>query len=91
MELNRVQFAILDALYFVEPYSTLLEEVDAAPGVIAAELHTLIHRGYVQVMVFDEAAQDYVKTPFRDTDNLHAYRYLATKQGLLAHNGSALA
>lgn len=87
MELNDTQFAILDALYFVEPFQHIVEEVGEPRAVVGAELKTLIDRRLVQVMEFDPHRQDYVKTPFLDGDKLDEYHYLATKEGLLAHNG----
>ena len=38
-------------------------------------------------MRFDEQKQDYVKSFIFDSDDMHAYSYLAKKDGLLAHNG----
>ena len=37
-------------------------------------------------MFFDENKQEFIKTFFYDSDNMRAYSYLATKDGLLAHN-----
>ncbi|MBX3100891.1 MAG: hypothetical protein KF690_00115 [Bacteroidetes bacterium] len=86
-ELTDIQFRILDALYFVEPFDNIVSEVGGSPAVVAAELKELITRRWVQVMAFDPRSQDYVPTFFHDADNMHAYHYLATKEGLLKHNG----
>ncbi len=86
-ELTDLQFDILDALYFVEPYETILREVGAPEHLLGAELRTLISRRYVQPMHFDPKANDWVRATFHDTDRLADYRYLATKEGLLKHNG----
>ena len=86
-DLTDIQFRILDALYFVEPFETLVAEVAASPAIVGAELKELIARRWVQVMAFDAKAQDYVPTFFHDADNMHAYQYLATRDGLLKHNG----
>jgi hypothetical protein len=86
-ELNTVQFEILDALYFVEPLDKILEEVEAPKPVIIAELRFLISQRFVQALVFDETAKDFVKTAFYDADHMEEYRYLATKEGLLHHSG----
>jgi hypothetical protein len=90
-DLSELQFDILDALYFVEPYQSLLSEVMAQSGaseqLIVADLKQLIAWRYVQVLRYDEHANDWLKTPFHDADDLHAFRYLATKEGLLVHNG----
>ncbi len=86
-ELNDIQFEILDALYFVEPLENILSEVDASREVVQDELRTLIDWRYVQAMSFDDDAQDYLPSPHYDTDKMGDYRYLATKQGLMAHQG----
>jgi len=86
-ELNELQFQILGALYFVEPYENILAEVDAPENLVGAELRTMLHLRWVQAMRFDERSQDYVSSALHDTDDLRAYRYLATREGLLAHAG----
>jgi hypothetical protein len=87
MDLNDIQFRILDALYFVEPFERLLEEVGGSEAIVSDELKTLISRRLVQVMRFDETRNDYVKSPVMDVDNMRHYAYLATREGLMAHNG----
>lgn len=86
-DMNEVQWQILDSVYFVESFEHILEEVDSTRPIVADELKIMIDKGWIQVMEFNEEAGDYVKTIFYDTDDMHAYRYLATKQGLLKHNG----
>ena len=86
-ELNDVQYAILDALYFTEPLDNILGEVAASQAVVEDEIRTLIDWRYVQAMAFDEASQDYLPSAHYDADHMGDYRYVATKEGLLAHNG----
>ncbi|MEZ4830304.1 MAG: hypothetical protein R3C61_29065 [Bacteroidia bacterium] len=86
-ELNDIQFQILDAVYFVESFENVLEESGAPAPVVVDEIRTLIDRGWLQVMVFDEAKGDYVRTSIFDTDHLEEYHFLATRAGLLKHNG----
>ena len=82
-----LQFAVLDALYFVEPYDRILEEVGEPEHVVGAVLRELIALRWVQPMRFDKASNDFVRSHVFDTDDLRACHYLATKEGLLAHNG----
>lgn len=84
--MNDIQFEIIDKLYFVEPYSTLLKEIQVPENVLKNELKEMIKLGWVQVMQFDEKYQDYVATPFFNVDDLHSYYFLATKAGLLNHH-----
>ena len=51
------------------------------------ELRTMIDRGWIQVMMFDKEKGDYIGTAIYDTDHLEEYHFLATKAGLLKHNG----
>jgi hypothetical protein len=87
MELNSDQFAILDTLYFVEPFDRIVEESGLPESVVKDELRTLIAQRLVQVMQFDEGSKDYVRTNMYDADNMRACHYLATKEGLLKHSG----
>jgi hypothetical protein len=84
--LSDIEYDILNAIYFVEPFQTIKEECRAPEKVVADVLKQLIARKLVSPMQFDEEKQEYVRTYFHDSDNMHAFHYLATKDGLLAHN-----
>ncbi|WNJ20150.1 hypothetical protein [Pontibacter sp. G13] len=86
-QLNDLQFQILDSLYFVESFDHVVEEAGEPIPHVVDELRTLIDKGLVQVMSFDDSVQDYVRSSIFDTDNLNQYHFLATKQGLMLHNG----
>ncbi|MEL7063440.1 MAG: hypothetical protein AAFP00_06850, partial [Bacteroidota bacterium] len=64
-----------------------LDEVDFPRPVVLDEMKNMIDKGWVQVMQMDEVANDYVRTNIYDSDNLQEYQFLATKEGLLRHNG----
>jgi hypothetical protein len=85
-ELDDVEYEILNCLYFVEPFEKLLEELSFPSNIIADVLKTLIQKKLVVAMKWDEQSQDYKRSFIYDSDNMHAYSYLATKEGLLAHN-----
>lgn len=87
-EIDEVEFEVLNVLYFVEPFEKILEEVSFPNNIVADALKTLIHKKWVVAMKWDEGIQDYKRSFIYDSDNMHAYSYLATKEGLLAHNGS---
>lgn len=86
-ELNELQFQILDSIYFMESLSHIVEEADSPRAIVIDEIRTMIDRGWVQVMAFQEESGEYLRTGIFDTDNLGDYRFLATKDGLLKHNG----
>jgi hypothetical protein len=85
-ELDDIEFEILNCLYFVEPFEKILEEVDFPANVVADVLKTLIHKKMVVAMFWDDKIQDYKRSFIYDSDNMNSYSYLATKEGLLAHN-----
>ncbi len=86
-ELNDTQFAILDTLYFVESYAHILEDTGIAEAVVRDEIKQMVDKGWIHVYQFDEDEGDFVRTRIYDSDNMHEYHFLASKDGLLKHNG----
>jgi hypothetical protein len=84
--LTDIEYDILNAIYFVEPFQNILDECKEPEPIVADVLKQLIDKKYVTPMQFDEEKQEYVRTFFYDSDNMRAYSYLATKEGLMAHN-----
>ena len=81
-----LEFEILDAIYFVEPFETILNEVsEKCYGVVKECLRKLIRKRWVQVMVFNEEKQEFLSSTFFDFDRMDDYHFLATKDGLKAH------
>lgn len=85
--MNDAQFSILDTLYFVEPYDQIIAETGLPESVVKDELRNLIAARLVQVMSYDEKSKDFVRSSMYDADDMRAYHYLATKEGLLKHSG----
>ncbi|MSQ79544.1 MAG: hypothetical protein EXR21_07705 [Flavobacteriaceae bacterium] len=83
------EFEILNCLYFVEPFSRILEETGIDRNIAADVLKDLIARKLVSPMRFDDDAKEYVRSYIYDGDHMDDYHYLATKEGLLLHNGRA--
>ncbi len=85
--MEKLEFEILDAIYFVEPFETILKEVtENRLGVIKETLRNLIRRRWVQVMTWNEERQEMGSTAFYDYDRMEQFHFLATKEGLMAHN-----
>ncbi len=85
--MEELEFEILDSIYFVEPFETIVKEVsEKRLGVIIETLRKLIKKRYVQVLIYNEEKQDFLSTPFFDFDRMDELRFLATKEGLTAHN-----
>ena len=79
------EFDVLDELYFVQPFSYLVEEMSMAAEELKPILSALLSKGWVKCFynMNDEVFEHELdfENQFKD------YCYLATKQGLLAHNG----
>lgn len=85
-QLSDIEYDILNAIYFVEPFQNILDECKAPEKIVADVLKHLIAKKYVTPMQFDEEKQEFVRTYFYDSDDMRAYYYLATKDGLMIHN-----
>lgn len=80
--MNEVAFEVLDELYFVTPYHALLEAVAMDEEVLRDTLIDLASKGWIVIYSsMDEEAEEY-----NLEDNWRSYFYLASKQGLFAHN-----
>ncbi len=86
-EIDPLEMDVLNCLYFVEPFETILEETGLSPAIAGDVLKILISKKWVTPMKFDEKEQEYIRSFIYDTDRMHDYRYMATKEGLMRHNG----
>jgi len=84
--LNDIEFDILGAVYFVEPFEHILEECNEKTAVVADVLKQLIHKKFIIPMKWDEEKKEFIRSFIYDTDDMRQYHYLATKDGLMAHN-----
>ena len=85
-QLTDVEYQILDVLYFVEPLDKILDEVDFPAAIVMDSLRFLLDHRLVSALAWDAGTSDFQRTAIYDTDNLGSYRFLATKDGLFAHN-----
>ncbi len=86
-EIDPLEMDVLNCLYFVEPFETILEETGLSPAIAGDVLKILISKKWVTPMKFDETEQEYIRSFIYDTDHMNDYRYMATKEGLMRHNG----
>lgn len=79
------EFDLLDELYFVQSYDYLKEAMDWEDDQILNTLTALHNKGWLKCYrAMDEEVFD------KDLDlpkHFRSYLYLATKKGLMAHNG----
>lgn len=83
---TELEYDILNTIYFVESFEKILEEVNAPENIVADGLKFLIDHKFVIAMRWNSGKQEYERTFFYDSDNMRAYHYLITKDGLTAHN-----
>lgn len=87
MEMTDQEFDLLDELYFIKTFNELAQALGWPADQLKETLAALIDRGWVKAT----ALQDGDVPPQHPIDraelgHLHYY-YLATKAGLMAHNG----
>lgn len=80
-----MEFDVLDELYFVQPFDAVLEETELAEGELKKVLLELLNKGWVKC--YGDRQAEMPIAPKDLGNDLASYFYLATKEGLLAHNG----
>jgi len=80
-----LEFDVLDELYFVVPFTHLQEELDMDDTTLKEVLRSLLDKGWVKC--FLSASEEAVNSEMDFENKYKDYYYLASKQGLLAHNG----
>ena len=84
-DLTDLQKKILGSLYYLESFDTILEEVDAPANYISDDVKTLIDRGMIKVVEPNENG-GYEGRFYYDSDNMRAFYYQITKDGLTAYH-----
>lgn len=79
------EFDVLDELYFVQPFNAILEETQLAESELKEVLSGLLNKGWVKC--FGDRQAEMPIAPSDLENDLTSYFYLATKEGLLVHNG----
>ncbi len=79
------EFDVLDELYFVQPFEFLLNELEMAEAELKSVLVGLIERGWVKC--FFSMQEEALSHELQMDTKYREYFYLATKEGLMAHNG----
>lgn len=84
-DLSELQKKILGSLYYPESFDTILEEVNAPANYIADDIKTMIDRGMIKVVEPDDKG-GYERRFYYDSDNMRAFYYQITKDGLDAYH-----
>ncbi|TXD77135.1 hypothetical protein [Algoriphagus ratkowskyi] len=81
--MNDEEFDLMDELYFVQPYSYLLETLEWEEELLLSTLQSLFSQGYVKCL--DDPDKERFSTVDIIKEGSGLY-FLATKKGLMAHN-----
>ena len=80
------EFDVMDELYFLQSFDALAKSVVFSENELKNVLHVLMKKGWLRSYINpnDEIAFDEAKFE----KDYHKYYYLASKEGLLAHNSN---
>lgn len=81
------EFDILDELYFLQSYGYLLSALHFNDSTLRKNLKSLIEKGWVKCYETPTDEISFEEGKFEK--EYSKYYYLASKQGLLVHNGNA--
>lgn len=79
------EFDVLDELYFLQPFSYLKEVLDMSEDALGRILEGLVEKGWVRV--YENADDEADLSAIDLSRSAEKFLYLASKEGLLAHNG----
>ncbi len=82
--MTETEFDVLDELYFLTAYQSLVQRVEITEDKLKETLKLLLEKGWIKCYSSPMDEMEFQKMEF-ERDYLN-YHYLATKAGLLAHN-----
>lgn len=83
--MSDTEFDVLDELYFVQPFAYLVDELELDELELREVLSALIEKGWVKC--FLSMQEEELTHEVKLEEKYKEYFYLATKAGLMAHNG----
>jgi hypothetical protein len=83
--MNEQEIDLLDELYFVQPYSEIKKALDWEDTVLQKHLYSLSQKEYIKILVNHDEEYDN-SSDLESIPWINLY-FLATKKGLLEHNG----
>lgn len=83
--MSDLEFVVLDELYFVQHFKELLKLTELEEHELKKTLQVLINKNWVKC--FKDAATEVSSSELDFELEFRNYYYLASKEGLLAHNG----
>ncbi|MEL6538438.1 MAG: hypothetical protein AAFQ98_23655 [Bacteroidota bacterium] len=85
MEMTDAEFDVLNVLYFVTPFQEVVAESGLSIESVRDTLGGLLNRGWVRC--YEGPGKELMPDEVDFPEDFGRYHYLATKAGLLAHNG----
>ena len=85
INMTEEEFDVLDELYFVQPFDYLLDELEMEEVELKTVLSALVEKGWVKC--FFSMQEEALLHELQMDTKYREYFYLATKEGLMAHNG----
>jgi NH3-dependent NAD+ synthetase len=82
--MTRIEFDLLDELYFLVSFEELLRESAYSEEEIRDTLKRMIEKGWVHC--YHASREEIITDVSNFSQEYRNYRYLASKEGLLAHN-----
>lgn len=79
------EFDALDELYFVTTFEQLLQSLEWPPDKLRAVLQSLLEKDWIRCYL--DHSQELLLQEADFENHYQSYYYLASKAGLLAHNG----
>jgi hypothetical protein len=82
--LTDLEYRILDELYFVSSFQTLLDNLNEEKNLVFNSLKNLLENGLVIQMKYGEGRER--KLEIADLTTLEQSHFVASRKGLLIHN-----
>lgn len=82
--MTNLEFEVLDQLYFVESFKKVQDELSLDEDTLKNVLKEMIEKGWVKC--FSDRYTEITMDTKQFEEKYNLYQYLATKEGLLAHN-----
>ena len=83
--MSEIEFEVLDELYFVKSLEELQKSLHLSSEVLINTLISLRNKNWVRILDQQNIETTIISNDF-SFNSLLSYKFVATKQGLLAHN-----
>lgn len=78
MESN--DLVLIEAVFFVSSFNSIMDELGINESELDEYLVSLLNKGHIDQMRFDETLKDYLVIDNHDLNRLQDYHYVATKK-----------